>query len=316
MAAMIERAMKVIESRKAAAERAAEERRRELETVSPELKELNRRISRTGLEALKAVTAGDNSAALIEKLSKESAENIEKRAAVLVSLGLPADTLDVHYTCPVCEDTGRKDGHYCECLKALVRQFQHDSLCSCTPAKECTFENFRLDYYDASVRDHMSQVLDYCKAWAADFDRTSNSILMYGQTGLGKTHLSLAVANVVLEKGNNVIYTSAGNLFSKLEKESFGRLSADEAPMDTAISCDLLILDDLGSEFTKPFVVSAFYNIVNSRLLAGLPTIISTNLMYDEIADRYDPRVYSRIIGNYQMLEFTGRDIRQIKSEE
>ena len=316
MAAMIERAMKVIESRKAAAERAAEERRRELETVSPELKELNRRISRTGLEALKAVTAGDNSAALIEKLSKESAENIEKRAAVLVSLGLPADTLDVHYTCPVCEDTGRKDGHYCECLKALVRQFQHDSLCSCTPAKECTFENFRLDYYDASVRDHMSQVLDYCKAWAADFDRTSNSILMYGQTGLGKTHLSLAVANVVLEKGNNVIYTSAGNLFSKIEKESFGRLSADEAPMDTAISCDLLILDDLGSEFTKPFVVSAFYNIVNSRLLAGLPTIISTNLMYDEIADRYDPRVYSRIIGNYQMLEFTGRDIRQIKSEE
>ena len=316
MAAMIERAMKVIESRKAAAERAAEERRRELETVSPELKELNRRISRTGLEALKAVTAGDNSAALIEKLSKESAENIEKRAAVLVSLGLPADTLDVHYTCPVCEDTGRKDGHYCECLKALVRQFQHDSLCSCTPAKECTFENFRLDYYDASVRDHMTPVLDYCKAWAADFDRTSNSILMYGQTGLGKTHLSLAVANVVLEKGNNVIYTSAGNLFSKLEKESFGRLSADEAPMDTAISCDLLILDDLGSEFTKPFVVSAFYNIVNSRLLAGLPTIISTNLMYDEIADRYDPRVYSRIIGNYQMLEFTGRDIRQIKSEE
>ena len=316
MAAMIERAMKVIESRKAAAERAAEERRRELETVSPELKELNRKISRTGLEALKAVTAGDNSAALIEKLSKESAENIEKRAAVLVSLGLPADTLDVHYTCPVCEDTGRKDGHYCECLKALVRQFQHDSLCSCTPAKECTFENFRLDYYDASVRDHMTQVLDYCKAWAADFDRTSNSILMYGQTGLGKTHLSLAVANVVLQKGNNVIYTSAGNLFSKLEKESFGRLSADEAPMDTAISCDLLILDDLGSEFTKPFVVSAFYNIVNSRLLAGLPTIISTNLMYDEIADRYDPRVYSRIIGNYQMLEFTGRDIRQIKSEE
>ncbi|MBR5976680.1 MAG: hypothetical protein IK046_02655, partial [Clostridia bacterium] len=207
MAAMIERAMKVIESRKAAAERAAEERRRELETVSPELKELNRKISRTGLEALKAVTAGDNSAALIEKLSKESAENIEKRAAVLVSLGLPADTLDVHYTCPVCEDTGRKDGHYCECLKALVRQFQHDSLCSCTPAKECTFENFRLDYYDASVRDHMTQVLDYCKAWAADFDRTSNSILMYGQTGLGKTHLSLAVANVVLQKGNNVIYS-------------------------------------------------------------------------------------------------------------
>lgn len=314
MAANIERAMKVIENRKIAAEAAAEQKRLGLETVSPELKELNLKLSRAGLEALRAVMSGDSS--YVSRLAEENLRNQEERVKVLASLGLPADTLDVHYTCPVCSDTGVADGHYCECLKALVKQFQHEGLCGCAPAKDCTFENFKLSYYSASVSDHMRQVYEYCKAWAADFDRTSNSILMYGQTGLGKTHLSLSIANVVVEKGYNVVYTSAGNLFNQLEKESFGRLKDDSSPMDTVLSCDLLILDDLGSEFTKPFVVSAFYNIVNSRILTGLPMVISTNLMYDEIAERYDPRVYSRIIGDYQMLEFLGSDIRQIKSEE
>lgn len=315
MAANLERAKKVIDQRRDAAERAAEQKRRELEAVSPELKELNLKISRAGIDALRAVTSGRTDTAYLEQLSEQSRADREKRVEILKGLGLPADALEVHYTCPNCEDTGVKDGYYCDCLKALVRQFQYESLCSCAPAKDCTFETFDLNYYDADSRGHMTQVYEYCKAWADDFDRTSNSILMYGQTGLGKTHLSLAISNVVVGKGFNVIYTSAGNLFNKLEKESFGRLAADESPSDAVLSCDLLVLDDLGSEFTKPFVVSAFYNIVNSRILSGLPTIISTNLMYDEIADRYNPRVYSRLIGDYQMLEFLGSDIRQIKND-
>lgn len=315
MANNLERAKRIIDARQKKAEQDAEQRRLELEAVFPELKEVNRNLARAGLEAIRTIGAGDTGAEVFEKLSKESAKNRERRAEILASLGLPADALDVRYTCPICEDTGIKDGHYCECFKALVRKFQYENLCSTTPAQNSSFESFSLDYYDASVRDHMSQVFNYCRMWAEDFDRNSNSILLYGNTGLGKTHLSLAIANVVLQKGYNVIYASAGNLFSKLEKESFGRLNSDESPEEAVMNCDLLILDDLGSEFTKAFVVAELYNIINTRILTGLPTVISTNLMYDEIGDRYNPRVYSRIIGDYQMLEFQGSDIRQIKND-
>ena len=312
MANALERAKQVIDSRRLAAEDAATQRRIELEAVSPELKEVNYRISRAGIEAVRA--AGNPDA--FSKLAQASVENKARRDAILQGLGLPVDALEPHYTCPKCSDTGVCDGHYCTCLKALVEQFRVDSLSSVTPLKQSTFEDFKLNYYSEPALSRMTQIYNYCKAWAEDFDRSSGSILLYGQTGLGKTHLSLAIANVVLAKGYNVVYTSAGNLFSKLEKESFGRLSSDETPMDTAISCDLLILDDLGSEFTKPFVVSALYNIVNSRILAGLPTIINTNLSYAEIEAKYDPRIVSRLLGSYTMLECLGSDVRQLKKDE
>lgn len=311
MPSNLERAKAVIDTRRENAEALAEQKRFELETVSPELKEVNYKISRAGLDALRAINGGSVS---IEELAKKNLELQAKRAEILKGLGLPEDTLDIHYTCPVCEDTGIKDGHYCECLKALVKQFQFENLNSCAPAKGSTFQNFSLDYYQGEARTRMEQIYNYCKSWAADFDRNSNSILMYGQTGLGKTHLSLSIANEVVAKGYNVIYASSGNLFNKLEKESFGRLKTDESPEEAVLNCDLLILDDLGSEFTKPYVVAELYNIINTRLLSGLPTIISTNLLYDEIGDKYNPRVYSRLIGDYQMLEFLGSDIRQLKS--
>lgn len=312
MANALERAKQIIDSRRDAAEAAATQRRIELEAVSPELKEVNLRIARAGIDAVRA--AGDPEA--FSRLAQASVENKARRDQILQGLGLSTDALDPHYTCPKCSDTGVLDGHYCTCLKALVEQLRVDSLSSVTPLKQSTFEDFKLSYYTEPALSRMTQVYEFCKAWAEDFDRSSESILLYGQTGLGKTHLSLAIANVVLAKGYNVVYSSAGNLFSKLEKESFGRLATDETPMDTAITCDLLILDDLGSEFTKPFVVSALYNIVNSRILAGLPTIINTNLSYAEIEAKYDPRIVSRLLGSYRMLECMGSDVRQLKKDE
>lgn len=313
MASNIERAKAIIDARRENAELSAERKRFELETISPELKEINYKISRAGLDVLKAIGNGAQGINYVEQLVKQNLEFQAKRKEILKGLGLSVDALDVHYTCSVCEDTGIKDGHYCECFKALVKQFQYENLCSCAPAKDSTFENFRLDYYTDEAHDRMEQIYNYCKTWADDFDRNANSILMYGETGLGKTHLSLAIANDVVKKGYTVLYTSASNIFNKLEKESFGRLKSDESPEEAVLNCDLLILDDLGAEFTKQYVVAELYNIVNTRILSGLPTIISTNLFYEEIGDRYNPRVYSRLIGNYQMLEFIGSDIRQLK---
>lgn len=319
----ITRAKKIIDDRRSSAEREAENKRAELERICPELREINRRISGAGLAALKAIGMGADAQKYISNLAEESLGLQVRRTEILKGLGLPEDAMDVHYTCPVCEDTGVHNGYYCECMKSLVKQIQFDNLCKCAPAKDSTFENFSLDFYrgfadpetGADAYERMSQIYNYCKNWADDFSKNSPSILMYGNTGLGKTHLSLAVANVVVSKGYNVLYTSAGNILSKLEREKFGRLKSDESPEDMVLSADLLILDDLGSEFITQFTVAAVYNIINTRILEGLPTVISTNLLYDEIGDKYNPRVYSRIIGDYTMLEFIGADVRQLKAD-
>ena len=314
MASNVERAMKIINARRENAEREAEKKRFELEAVSPELREVNSKITRAGLDAIKVLGMGQGGKEYIDNLARRNRELQERREAILRGVGLPADALAPHYTCPICEDNGTVKGRYCECLKALVKQLQYDNLCGCAPAKESTFENFDLGYYDGEALTRMTQIYNYCKSWASDFGRDSNSILMCGQTGLGKTHLSLAIANVVVAMGYNVIYSSAGNLLSKLEKEKFGRYTGEESPEEMVLSCDLLVLDDLGTEYTREFERAAIYNIVNTRLLSGLPTIINTNLLYDEIAEKYDKRVYSRLIGNYQPLEFLGEDVRQKKN--
>ncbi|NLL62873.1 MAG: ATP-binding protein [Ruminococcaceae bacterium] len=323
MANNVERARAIIASRREAAEKDAERKRLELETVSPELKEVNEKIKKSGIDAFRAVMLGNKGTEIIENLKNQSIALKAQRIEILKSFGLPEDTLEIHYTCPECEDTGEKGNYYCECFKSLVKQLQLENLCSCAPAKESTFANFSLDFYNgfidettgANARERMSQIYNYCKNWAEDFSKDSPSILMYGNTGLGKTHLSLAIANVVVEKGYNVIYSSAGNLFSKLEKEKFGKINFDESPEEQVLTVDLLILDDLGSEFSTQFTIATVYNIINTRILSGLPTIINTNLLYDEIGDKYNPRVYSRLIGDYQMLEFIGADIRQLKAD-
>ena len=314
MASNIERAKRIIDARRESAEREAEQKRIELEAISPELCEVNAKIARAGLDALKVLSMGQGGKEFVDSLARQSLELQAKRGEILRGLGLSEDALAPHYTCPACEDKGVADGHYCDCLKALVKQLQFDNLCGCAPAKDSTFENFDLGYYDGEALTRMTQIYNYCKSWASDFGKGSNSILMCGQTGLGKTHLSLAIANVVVSMGYNVIYSSAGNLLSKLEKEKFGRYSGEESPEEMALTCDLLILDDLGTEYTREFERAAIYNIVNTRLLSGLPTIINTNLLYDEIAEKYDKRVYSRLIGSYQPLEFLGEDVRQKKN--
>ena len=319
----LERAKKIIEDRRTRAERDADLRRAELEAVSPELKKINREIASAGLRAIKAIGMGEDAQKYINELAAENLNNQKKRTEILAELSLPADALDIKYTCKKCEDTGVYEGHYCDCMKALVKKLQFENLCSQAPAKTSTFDTFSLDYYKGIVDpntginayERMSQIFNYCRSYASDFGKKSPSILMYGQTGLGKTHLSLAIANVVVEKGYSCLYTSAGSLFSRLEKEKFGKVRTEDSFEDVVLSCDLLILDDLGSEFITSFTIAEVYNIINSRILAGLPTIINTNLLYDEIADKYNPRVYSRILGDYTPLEFVGCDIRQLKAQ-
>ena len=287
-----------------------------VETV-PEILEAEEKMSRAGLATIKAVGMGAADAKeYIQKLSEINLEAQAQRRLLLKSNGFPEDWLDVHYTCKKCEDKGFVSGIMCGCFKELLKSIEYEKLCSKLPVGNCRFDNFKLDYYPdgagTSPKKRMESVLNYCKAYAADFSRRSPSLLLYGKTGLGKTHLSLAIAGNAVEEGYGVIYSSAQNLFNKLEKDKFGK--ADTNTEETILDCDLLIIDDLGAEFTTQFTVSALYNIVNSRELESKPTIISTNLMPEQLTKAYGERIASRILSNYVMLYFDGSDIRQIKT--
>ena len=294
-----------------------EEHHRIAVETAPEILEAEEKMSRAGLATIKAIGMGAADAKeYIQKLFEINLEAQAQRRLLLKSNGFPEDWLDVHYTCKKCEDKGFVGGIMCGCFKELLKSIEYEKLCSKLPVGNCRFDNFRLDFYPdgagTSPKKRMESVLNYCKAYAADFSRRSPSLLLYGKTGLGKTHLSLAIAGKAVEEGYGVIYSSAQNLFNKLEKDKFGK--ADTNTEETILDCDLLIIDDLGAEFTTQFTVSALYNIVNSRELEGKPTIISTNLMPEQLTKAYGERIASRILSNYVMLYFDGSDIRQIKT--
>lgn len=283
----------------------------------PEILELEAKMSSAGLSTIKALGMGvDDAKSYIKKLSEISLSSQAQRRLLLKKAGFPENWLDINYTCKKCEDTGFVGGIMCDCFKNLMKSLEYEKLCSKLPVGNCRFDNFKLDYYPdgagTSPRKRMGSVLSYCKTYSSDFSRHSPSLLLYGKTGLGKTHLSLAVAGKAVEAGYGVIYSSAQNLFNKLEKEKFGRSEGNTE--ESILDCDLLIIDDLGAEFTTQFTVSSLYNIINSRELEGKPTIISTNLTPEQLTNTYSERIASRILSNYVMLLFDGSDIRQIKT--
>ncbi len=320
-----DKARSVLEKRREDAEYLAKKRHDDVCSQHPEILAIEEEMRKQGLSIVKAIGMGADAKSYIEKLAAENLTAQAKKAAILKSMGLPDDYLKISYNCPVCEDKGFTDGKICDCHKQLLEQLAFKELSSKAPLSKCTFETFNLKYYSDSIdrkfgiapRVKMGEIFEYCKDYADNFSKSSESLFMHGSTGLGKTHLSLAVAGVVINKGFGVIYGSAQNLLTKLENEKFGKTVVSDVPAEEAmLECDLLIIDDLGAEFSTPFTVSAVYNIVNTRISEGKPTIISTNLTPKELEDKYSQRITSRIIGTYTSLMFCGKDIRQQKLYE
>lgn len=316
-----ERAEKELASRRSKAEKEREIHHSEVVEKYPEIAELERQMAMCGLEAAKAIGMNrDKSAEFIEDLKNHNLAAQRRRAQILKEAGYPDDYLEVKYSCPVCDDKGYINGRMCPCHKNLIRTIAYDKLSRISPLTVSTFEDFSLDYYpeiplENGVVPHrlMAGNYRYCKNYADNFSLKSPSLILYGATGLGKTHLSLAIAGEVIGKGFGVIYGSAQNLLNRLENEKFGRSGQDGDTLSLLLECDLLILDDLGAEFSTAFTLSAIYNIINSRMLASLPTIISTNLEPGELDKKYDQRIASRILGSFTPVYFCGRDIRQLK---
>ncbi len=287
----------------------------------PEIAEVEMEMARCGADVVKAVGMGGDVKAYVRELAEKNLAAQEKRRFLLRQAGFPEDYLETKYQCSICKDTGSHDGIYCECYRSLIREVARQDLESRGLIDKCTFASFNTDYYPDVIdsvigknqREHMKSILSFCMDYAESFSTSSKGILMLGKTGLGKTHLSLAIANRVLDKGYDVYYDSIQNIMDKLEKEHFGRLNQEDSIREEILSCDLLIIDDLGVEFSTQFTVSEIHNIINTRILRCLPTIISTNLTIPELEAKYSQRIASRIMGDYMPLFFCGKDIRQLK---
>lgn len=313
-------ARETISRRKAAAEQRATENEREIYEKSPEYRLVANKINSIGSKIAAAAMSGVDVADKIRDIQQQTQRLYAERNDILRSHGLSEAVITPDYYCKRCNDTGECGNEYCDCFRELLKKNAYSELNDETPLEISRFDDFSLSYYpqtsldgSRTIRDHMSDILEFCKEYSADFDLSSQNLLMSGGTGLGKTHLSLAIAGEVLKKGYGVIYGSAQNLLSKIEREHFGR-DRDGTTEEQLLSCDLLVLDDFGTEYLSPFTVSVVYNIVNTRILKKLPTIISTNLSMREIETIYKERVASRIIGNYETLRFFGNDIRQQRS--
>lgn len=289
----------------------------------PRLKEIDLALRKSMvLAAQAAFTKGDDARQVMEQAKQANLALQEERSALLAA-HYPPHWLDEAPLCPHCGGNGYVGAVMCDCLKTLCRQEQRQELAQLTTGAE-HFDCFRLDYYPAEVepafgvspRKLMERNLQICKKYADTFGKGSGNLLFVGGTGLGKTFLSACIANEAADKGASVAYESAPNLFAKLSKNQFEGDDQTRSDCARLTDCDLLIIDDLGTELTNAFVIAALYSLVNDRLLKGKSMIISTNLNIDEISRRYSPQIASRLAGSFRGLTFVGKDIRVLKNRE
>lgn len=308
---IFDKAQAILTLRRKKAETENEERIREINEKIPQIQEINEVIFNTGKELITIISNGRGKD-ISDKVEQLKQYNLGAQAMsrkILAEYGYPEDYLDMHYTCPKCCDRGYNGSKFCDCFKTICGKLAADELNKNSQLSLSSFDSFSLTYYSGENYSAMKKILEYTMQYAATFTPDSKSILMFGQTGLGKTHLSLAIANKVLEKGYGVIYDSAINILRSIEKEHFSHEHSSEM-IDLVMDTDLLILDDLGTEYETPFYNATIYNIINTRLNRRKPSIISTNLDFSGISRRYDKRVMSRIISEYSCLEFKGEDVR------
>jgi len=291
---------------------AADARAELLRAESDEIRAIDEELSGTGLLLFKTACSGGD----IAPIKKRNQELVKKKKNLVTALGYPEDFAEVKYHCPDCSDTGyNTEGRVCHCLREeLVKATIASSGIGKLIEKQ-SFENFDLEWYkdnpDAYAR--MKANLAVARSYVKNFPKKKDNLLLIGKTGTGKTHLSTAIAREIIGMGFDVVYDSTHNIVTDFEADKFrsGYSASYQMRSEKYLECDLLIIDDLGTEFSSKFTVSCLYNLLNTRLNRGLATVISTNLSADELAAKYEDRIYSRIVGSdSRVLVFAGRDHR------
>lgn len=313
-----DKAMQLLEARKESNLTTTRNRRIEAEKKCPQIADYQRIMRETGSGIAVAISLGnpESTAAQIQKLETENLNAQIQIETLLMKNGFAKDYLKPVYSCKKCNDTFVFNNKRCTCFFDMMKKVIADELNKSAPMTLSSFDSFQLSRYSdkenpangLSPLDIMTHNYEYCVRYTEDFHLPVNGILMRGGTGLGKTHLSLAIARGVIDKGYSVIYGAVQTFFTGIELETFGREKSDKT-MRALIEPDLLILDDLGAEFESKLNLTALYTILNSRMNKRLPTIVSTNLSASEAKQRYGDSVTSRLY-SMEVLDFVGSDLR------
>lgn len=319
---LYQEAMRAVALRRQTARANAEDARAAAEAAVPALRHAEEEVRVRGVRCALAGASGRDRTAAAAALAKAK----QDLTALLASSGRPADALEPHFTCKKCQDTGTFEGHTCICVHKLMQKLRREEIESLSSLSISSFDTMELRYYPNTmddklgepVRSYMGSLLAELRAYAEEFDRSSESLMLFGNAGLGKTHAALAIAGIVLEKDFDVIYVSSPDFFSKLEALHFGADPGgeEETLLQTAAGADLLILDDLGTEFNSSFFLSTLYSLLNNRLGAHLPTIVTTNITDGALLEKlYTEKISSRLSAFVPCL-FAGQDIRSQKAQE
>lgn len=301
-------------AKRAAAIDAAEKRLRDIGERCPEIKMIDAVLAGTGLEIMEAISQGHEGIEERMKLIRKKNEELQQqRTDCLALLGYGPDYTQPKFECARCKDTGYDGAHLCECFRKelVLESCRRSGLGRLVDMQ--TFDSFSLDYYkyDSKVYEDMKLVYEGCVNYAEEFSAGSENLMLIGDTGLGKTHLSTAIAGKVIERGFDVCYDTATNIFGAFEAERFGKqLSKFATPTERYFECDLLIIDDLGTEPITQYTISFLYNLINTRSMNARPVLLNTNLSLADMQKKYGDRIASRLFGESIILKFTGKDIR------
>jgi DNA replication protein DnaC len=283
--------------------------------VCPEIKEIDEELSGVSSEIVKAISLEKSECE--RKIAEIKEKNLalqEKRALLLVKNGFEKNFTDKQYDCKICKDTGYNGVKMCSCMRNIILLKEYEGSGLGNLLRKQSFDTFSLDFYNGSDKTVMLDNYNELYDFAHNFENDKRSFLLFGGTGLGKTHLSTSVAKYLIDHGYNVIYETAQNIFADFESDRFrDRFNGEEPVSGKYLECDLLIIDDLGTEIVSSFTVSCLYNIINTRLNKDLPIIANTNLRQDEIRKLYQDRITSRLFGEFIIKRFLGNDIRKQK---
>lgn len=294
-----------------------EERIRQVREHLPHLREIDDAIASTSVAAARRVLSGETAA--LAELKQQIAALSRERQQILRLGGYPDDYLEMTYDCPDCRDTGYINNRKCHCFRRAEIELLYTQSNLSDILEQENFETFSYEYYSDELIDPASgvsslarirRVTEICRQFVDEFDQTPGNLFFYGDTGIGKTFLSHCIAKELLDSTHSVVYFSAQELFDAFAQERFSRPGELENHTDCIYNCDLLIIDDLGTELTNSFVNSELFLCINHRLNRKKATIISTNLSLKAFADTYSERIFSRISNHYTMLKLFGRDIR------
>ena len=296
-----------------------DQRREEVYQKVPQIRQIEDEISSQAVRCARKLLDGDTNAK--EELKQHIEDLREQKEVLLSAFGFPADYMEMHYACPECQDTGYVDGRKCRCFKKEeIRLLYSQSNIEEVLLRE-NFDSFSYEYYDdrvvipeiqMTVADYMRQVHTWCKEYVENFGKKGGNLIFTGSTGVGKTFLTNCIAKALIDQYQSVIYLSSNDLFDVFSKNKF-HYDTEEEMKDMyqyILDCDLLIIDDLGTELNNTFVSSQLFYCINERLLRKKSTIISTNLSMTMLRDTYSDRISSRIISQYSIIPLYGDDIR------